>query len=51
LADNLVFGVGAWDTQTLAGVGVLLAAAAALASFAPAKRAASVNPIEALRSE
>ncbi|PWT86406.1 MAG: ABC transporter permease [Proteobacteria bacterium] len=51
LAAKLLFGIKAWDAPTLAGVGVLLAAAAAAASFAPARRAASVNPVEALRSE
>jgi macrolide transport system ATP-binding/permease protein len=50
-AEKLLFGVGAWDAPTLVGVGVLLAAAAALACFAPARRAASVNAVEALRSE
>lgn len=48
---SLLFGVRAWDVPTLAGVAVLLAAAALAASSIPARRAASVNPAEALRSE
>jgi macrolide transport system ATP-binding/permease protein len=48
---NLLFGVAAWDVTTLVLVAVLLAAAALAASFLPAHRAASVNPVEALRAE
>jgi macrolide transport system ATP-binding/permease protein len=51
LAANLLFGVKAWDMQTLAGVSLLLGVAALAASYVPAHRAASVNPVEALRSE
>lgn len=48
---TLLFDTTPWDAPTLLGVAVLLALAAALASFLPARRAASVNPIEALRVE
>ena len=51
LGSKLLFGVAAWDIQTLAAVGALLAAASLSASFFPAHRAASVNPVEALRTE
>ena len=51
LIRNLLFGVRAWDASTLATVAVVLAAAAMLASFFPARRAASVSPAEALRAE
>ncbi len=51
LARKLLFGVSSWDVQTLATVSVMLAAAAILASFVPARRAVSVNPVEALRTE
>jgi predicted permease len=51
LMRKLLFGVQAWDAGTLFGVAVLLAACALLASYFPARRAASVNPTEALRAE
>jgi ABC-type antimicrobial peptide transport system permease subunit len=51
LMRKLLFGVRSWDISTLLSVAVLLAAAALLASYLPARRAASVNPTEALRVE
>jgi len=51
LMSKLLFGVQAWDAATLLGVAVLLAVSALLASYFPARRAASVNPTEALRAE
>jgi predicted permease len=51
LMRKLLFGVRAWDAGTLIGVAVVLASAAMLASYFPARRAASVNPTEALRAE
>ncbi|MFC5861642.1 ADOP family duplicated permease [Acidicapsa dinghuensis] len=51
LMRKLLFGVAAWDAETLAGVAVVLACFAMLASFLPARRAAGVDPVEALRSE
>ena len=48
---KLLFGVRAWDPITLGGVAVLLGLASMAASFLPARRAASVNPVEALRAE
>jgi macrolide transport system ATP-binding/permease protein len=51
LMRKLLFGVQAWDLSTLAAVAVLLAGSALLASYFPARRAASVNPTEALRAE
>lgn len=51
LMRGLLFGVAAWDVPTLAAVAVLLGAAALMASYIPARRAASVNPVEALRAE
>jgi hypothetical protein len=44
----LLFGVAAWDAVTLAAVAAVLGAAAMAASFAPARRAASVNPVQEL---
>jgi macrolide transport system ATP-binding/permease protein len=51
LMRGLLFGVRSWDVPTLAAVGVVLGIAALLASYIPARRAASVNPVEALRAE
>jgi macrolide transport system ATP-binding/permease protein len=51
LIRKLLFGVQAWDAQTLIGVAIVLGISALLASFLPARRAASVNPTEALRAE
>ncbi len=51
LLRSLLFGVNSFDPPTFAAVACLLGAAALAASFIPARRAAQVNPLEALRSE
>jgi predicted permease len=51
LMRDLLFGVRSWDVATLASVAAILGTAALLASFIPARRAASVNPVDALRAE
>ena len=51
LMSTLLFNTSPWDVTTLAAVAAVLAMAAMLASYIPARRAASVNPIEALRVE
>jgi predicted permease len=51
LMTNLLFGTRSWDVPTLVAVAVVLAIASLVASFIPARRAASVNPMEALRAE
>jgi predicted permease len=51
LMRKLLFAVHAWDLPTLAAVAIALGAAAVLASYLPARRAASVNPTEALHAE
>ena len=40
-----------YDISTLALVAIVLGVAALLASYIPAHRAASINPVEALRAE
>ena len=51
LIRGLLFGVRSWDVPTLAAVAGVLGISALLASFIPARRAASVNPVDALRAE
>jgi predicted permease len=51
LMRKVLFGIRSWDMPTLAAVAVLLGVSALLASYFPARRAASVNPVEALRAE
>ena len=51
LMGKLLFGVQPWDAGTLLGVALVLGASAMMASYIPARRAASVNPTEALRAE
>jgi ABC-type antimicrobial peptide transport system permease subunit len=49
--SSLVFGVSTRDPVTFALVPVILCAVSALAALAPAHRAASVDPTQALRQE
>ena len=48
---SLLFGVQAWDAVTLGCVAAVLGLASMAASFLPARRAAAVNPTDALRAE
>jgi predicted permease len=48
---GLLYGVSPTDLPTFVAVGLLVTAVAALASYGPARRAARVDPMTALRSE
>lgn len=48
---SVLYGVGAFDLPTFAGVAAVLIAAGAIACWIPARRAASVDPMIALRFE
>ena len=48
---SVIFGVGTVDVADLAVVGLLMALTAAVASYVPARKAAKLNPMEALRGE
>ena len=49
--SSLLFGVGAGDPQTFAGVAALLAMVALGACALPARRAIAVEPASVLRDE
>ena len=51
LVRGFLYGVKAHDGWTLAGAAVLLFASGMLAAYLPARRAAAVKPMEALRAE
>jgi putative ABC transport system permease protein len=51
LLSNMLFGIAPNDPATFAAVTILLALVAVLACMIPARRAASIEPMQALRAE
>jgi ABC-type antimicrobial peptide transport system permease subunit len=51
LMASMLYGVSGFDPLALAGAVLVLSMCAALAGFIPARRAASIEPMQALRSE
>jgi predicted permease len=51
ILSSVLYGVKATDLLTFSGVSLLLAGVAVIASYIPARRAASIDPMQALRAE
>jgi ABC-type antimicrobial peptide transport system permease subunit len=48
---HMLFGVSAHDPTSIAAVGIVLMIVASVASYFPARRAARVDPVSALRGD
>ncbi len=51
MIQSLLFGVSPHDPATLTAVAIVVGAAALLACYLPARRAAATNPMELMRDE
>ena len=51
LMKSLIFGVGSYDAAALIGAPLMLVVCAACAGFIPARRASTIEPMQALRTE
>jgi ABC-type antimicrobial peptide transport system permease subunit len=49
--ESMLFGLTPLDPTTWVGVSVLFALVAAVAAYAPARRAAAIDPVRAMRAE
>lgn len=49
--DSLLFGVGSLDALTFAGMSIVMVSVALFASYVPARRASTVDPMESLRAD
>jgi ABC-type lipoprotein release transport system permease subunit len=49
--QSMLFGVHPLDLAAFSAVGLVLMGAALLASYLPARRAASIHPMQVLRTE
>jgi ABC-type antimicrobial peptide transport system permease subunit len=48
---SMLFGIGPHDLVTIVAASMLLVTCGLIAAFIPARRAASIDPIQALRTE
>jgi macrolide transport system ATP-binding/permease protein len=51
LAGKMLFGVASWDAATLVAVALVLGGCSFAAAYAPARRAARLDPVDVLRAE
>jgi putative ABC transport system permease protein len=51
LLSTLIYGVSAWDTETFVSMPILLALVALTATYIPARRATSIDPMQTLRMD
>jgi ABC-type antimicrobial peptide transport system permease subunit len=51
VVSTFLFGVSARDPLTLVAAGIILIATMMMAAYIPARRAAHVDPVQALRAE
>jgi ABC-type antimicrobial peptide transport system permease subunit len=51
LLGSLIYGVGAWDTETFVIIPGVLALVALAATYFPARRTTSIDPMQTLRME
>jgi ABC-type antimicrobial peptide transport system permease subunit len=51
LVGGFLYGVGAYDVWTLIAISALLLASGLAAAYVPARRAAAIDPMEALRAD